>query len=127
MSNPFQEILDAKAAYQKTVKELGKVRFTDYFKEVFDKHPEIESVKWHQYTPFYNDGETCVFGLHGVHVYDKDEKEYMSWGDEPLEKVANDIESQLEAIEDVLQEAFGDHAEVIVTRTGVEVEEYDHE
>lgn len=30
--------------------------------------PEIEKVRWEQYTPYFNDGDPCVFGAHGVEV-----------------------------------------------------------
>ena len=35
--------------------------FTEFRKEIFDKYPKLESFGWTQYTPYFNDGETCVF------------------------------------------------------------------
>lgn len=29
---------------------------------------EVAAVRWHQYTPYFNDGEACVFGAHGPEV-----------------------------------------------------------
>jgi hypothetical protein len=26
-------------------------------------HPKIDSVRWHQYTPYFNDGDPCEFGV----------------------------------------------------------------
>jgi DNA repair exonuclease SbcCD ATPase subunit len=34
------------------------------FKEIFKKHPELESFSWTQYTPYFNDGDECVFSAH---------------------------------------------------------------
>lgn len=30
---------------------------------VFDKLPSLESISWNQYTPYFNDGDSCVFGV----------------------------------------------------------------
>jgi hypothetical protein len=30
---------------------------------LFDKFPEIHAVRWSQYTPYFNDGDACYFGL----------------------------------------------------------------
>ena len=34
------------------------------FKEVFDLFPEITTIRWTQYTPYFNDGDTCEFSVH---------------------------------------------------------------
>jgi hypothetical protein len=44
-----------KKALQKYLKEK--------FKELFIKYPEIETASWTQYTPFFADGDICIFGL----------------------------------------------------------------
>lgn len=33
-------------------------------KQFFDACPEVGSVQWTQYTPYFNDGETCEFSVH---------------------------------------------------------------
>lgn len=44
--------------------------------------PGVRAVRWPQYTPYFNDGEACVFGVHGVevafedHVVREGEKDY---------------------------------------------------
>lgn len=36
--------------------------FDDWCKDFFDKNSDIiESFTWNQYTPYFNDGDTCVF------------------------------------------------------------------
>lgn len=35
--------------------------------EVFDLS-EVIAVRWHQYTPYFNDGDPCVFGVHSFGV-----------------------------------------------------------
>jgi len=39
---------------------LSKEVFNDWCKEIFEKHPKVESFGWNQYTPYFNDGDTCV-------------------------------------------------------------------
>lgn len=36
----------------------------DAFKEFFTKFPEVTSIMWAQYTPYFNDGDTCYFSVH---------------------------------------------------------------
>lgn len=45
--------------------------------------PEVAKVRWKQYTPYFNDGEACVFGAHSPEVLlvveaniDEDEDDY---------------------------------------------------
>jgi DNA repair exonuclease SbcCD ATPase subunit len=38
------------------------------FKEIFKKHPTLESFSWTQYTPYFNDGDECVFSAHTDYI-----------------------------------------------------------
>jgi hypothetical protein len=38
--------------------------------------PEVKSVKWTQYTPYFNDGDTCVFGIGDIQFSHLDDAEY---------------------------------------------------
>jgi hypothetical protein len=35
--------------------------------QLFEVCPEIESVHWTQYTPYFNDGDSCHFSVHELH------------------------------------------------------------
>ena len=37
---------------------------TKGFKELFKKHKSLQSFSWNQYTPYFNDGEECVFSAY---------------------------------------------------------------
>jgi hypothetical protein len=106
------------------------------------EHPEVKAIGWTQYTPYFNDGEPCVFNFHGLHasmeeergdsLYDEGWAEIygkkaddgwtqQTWDDlVALAKALSDADEDLEA-------AFGDHVQVIVTPEGVDVEEYSHD
>ena len=36
------------------------------FKYVFDKNPSITAIVWSQYTPYFNDGDSCEFNVNDV-------------------------------------------------------------
>ena len=56
--------LEAFEAKKKVFVEDLRKEFPTMFKELFDKSEKIESFSWTQYTPFFNDGDTCEFGVH---------------------------------------------------------------
>lgn len=113
----------------------------------------VDSVRWDQYTPYFNDGEPCEFGVNerGVKFTDGDdaagdyEDGYIGiWSltfertpgvfpyrpeDVSVEQVQAiaAAELSLARFEDVLRENFGDPAEVTATKDGFNVEYYDHE
>lgn len=105
-------------------------------------HPSIEALKWRQYTPYFNDGNECTFRVDELYVKsvdgDEDDGDY---GDgfitlySPEEtgvpllsaEAVIALGSALSANEEACLAAFGDHVEVIVTRDGIEVEEYSHD
>lgn len=62
--NTIDEFLQAKEEYQKKVSKIGKATLTEEFKKLFEEVPELESLKWTQYTPHFNDGDACEFGVY---------------------------------------------------------------
>ena len=112
--------------------------------------PAVESFGWSQYTPYFNDGDACVFHTYGVWVKPvgakpdseiEDEDDYYyenekyevrtyTWRDEPVspqhhQDLANAIEGGHYNV--ALLKAFGDPANVKVSRTGIVVEYFDHD
>lgn len=68
-----KEIAKLKAEAQ----QMASDAFDDFCKEIFEKHPKVESFGWSQYTPYFNDGDTCTFSantdyisINGEHVDD---------------------------------------------------------
>ena len=59
----MKELLDRKAALNKEISAISETVFTESSQELFDKHPLLESFSWTQYTPYFNDGDTCSFGV----------------------------------------------------------------
>lgn len=131
------------AALKKKMSDLRKEMETaakDFFKTasktLFDENPKLESFGWSQYTPYFNDGDTCEFSANtdyeAVSVngmsqwgeeWPEDEKEAKEI--EKLSKVVSKFLNQFE--DDDFEKMFGDHVEVTVTRKGVKTEGHDHE
>jgi hypothetical protein len=57
---------------QETSKELMKEAFRDFFEKY---QTIVENVYWTQYTPHFNDGEACEFGVNDVFILLKDDEE----------------------------------------------------
>lgn len=105
------------------------------FANVFNKFSQLQSFSWTQYTPYFNDGDECVFRMNGLHYmngeyaedYDRDDPN-SAWQGEAYEE----LDGILHKFDrDTMKDIFGDHAEVTVTRTptgfSTSVESYEHE
>lgn len=45
------------------MKTLGISALQEAFNEFFKLVPEAEAITWTQYTPYFNDGDACTFGI----------------------------------------------------------------
>ena len=147
--------------FQATAQEL----FKQTTKEFFDSNPAITAVVWSQYTPYFNDGDTCEFRVNEPTFTNAPDPENVRWGEyngdeenvfavenisyvmtsdrdyykedrEAIQKAGGiDVDSceafsrmiQSSAMEDVMKAMFDDHVQVIATRDGFEVNDYDHD
>ena len=137
--------------------EKMKLSFGPALAKIMKKSSFIETVRWTQYTPYFNDGDTCRFevnydypDINGGDLYDHDcynrtfshHEEDLSapYGKravyKPLEgfvqeefDVYVEIKEFLGSIpENLMLITFGDHVEITVNIDGtVEIEEYDHD
>lgn len=65
--NSLQEAFDTLIAERNELNKKFQQVAQDLFKETtklfFDKVPDVTAVIWAQYTPYFNDGDTCVFSV----------------------------------------------------------------
>lgn len=219
IKNEYQTLQKEIEQLNEQMKEKSKILMREAFKDFFEKYDEVvESIFWHQYTPYFNDGETCEFNVYDVHVILKDDDDpcdyegseifdeetikdcekkiadFKEWKKDPMaaarayqinyvkkyyrdpfenapysferqktpeEKMAEwtphygtqeEYEKRLEIAKkmvsehpelksdfreikhivsdidkDMMKAMFGDHAKVVVTKDGIEVEKYDHD
>lgn len=137
--------------------ERATEEFTKAINQIFVEYPQLETIAWTQYSPYFNDGEECTFSVHGCTFSnapadefnlwgefndkeDAEEKQYWAiWGDwydsEPLKApeglvaVHSEFDRILQSseFEDILHEMFGNHVKVICTKHGIDTEEHDHD
>jgi hypothetical protein len=74
MLEQFENLQQEFAELEKRMQERGKEVFASVSKEVFEKDPKLVSFSWTQYTPYFNDGDECVFSVH--------DNLFFSYGDE---------------------------------------------
>lgn len=112
----------------------------DSLKEFFSENPVVKCIVWDQYTPYFNDGDPCCFGIGEIHFakknyeggrsYDYEEHSvsfYRSEDDPVLVERCRALDTVLHSMKDQLEDMFGDHATVIVTPTTITVEECEHD
>jgi hypothetical protein len=109
--------------------------------------PFIEQIGWEQYTPYFNDGDVCEFRVREPWVrttadtHPDEDRWSLTMYSHPTFSAAKDPEtlaSKLRAVafcdaveggefEDVLLDAFGDHARVTVRKDGISIKFYEHD
>jgi hypothetical protein len=132
----------AKAELQKDAKKL----FVEAAKELFDKYQELDSFGWVQYTPYFNDGDECIFGILSgtiINDYNTDYDDFMHRSEkdpnynrqatpEELEFYKH-VEEPIRTLiiklpDELMKEVFGDHSQITITRKGrIITEDYDHD
>lgn len=124
------------AALQQQLSSAGKLHAEDEFKNIFKKHPVVKKFGWPQYTPYFNDGDTCEFGvdyypesivINDISVFDVKDKAKKTADDKALIAAAEDISKLLSGIpESSLEDSYGEGM-VVVTPAAITTEEYDHD
>jgi hypothetical protein len=141
-SKEYNDLLKEVEAAKDHVRERALAAVTALFKTFFVAHPEIRAVGWTQYTPYFNDGEACVFSVGELRVSTRSEdfsKVSSFWDDEddedygftesPQDKGLDTALTKLARTisDEIFKAAFGDHALVIATPGGFHVNEYRHD
>lgn len=142
MSN-VQEILKKyKKAKSVMVKEVSELLITEIL-EIARSVKGLESIRWKQYTPYFNDGEACTFRVNDPEYKFEDDDESGDYEDGyvdtwDLEKKHPAVAKELDKIsklicdndiEEILMNLYDDHAEVTIdVKTGkVSTNEYSHD
>lgn len=132
--------LDSVKSFDVAVKaatKTFKIEFTRELKkfaeELFDKYEGLESFGWTQYTPYFMDGDPCVFSIghsemNGSYCegnwYEGEEFDDHKAAGKEIDKFV----TSLGKCESALQSIFGDHSLVTILRSGnVQITDYDHD
>jgi hypothetical protein len=129
--------------------------FTKTFAEAIRKVFEIKSIyaiTWTQYTPYFNDGDECVFNIGEIYFIDESDKEefeddyphyyegvnacytyeyfsqlYPTYSLESY-KILEGFDTLIQQSEDCLKAVFGDHVSIKISRDGnIQVDGYYHD
>lgn len=130
------------------IREYGSESIANHFKAFFEKYPEIDGIVWEQYTPYFNDGDSCTFGVGEQYMVSesivnaiknsskesgtKDLVYVDDWQHEyafsvntygidnnPLEGMKKDFRDLTSQMPDsILLAVFGDHARVMINKDG---------
>ena len=138
-----QRIAEIDKLRESLVSDLRK-EFPAYLAPLFEKYPEIKRISWTQYTPYFNDGESCEFCVNfDISINGRDEYGYNTddddWDEDdldddasnnPIDKsVYREFEKHLMEIpEEFYEDLFGDHVRVVIQSNGhCATEEYSHD
>jgi len=120
----IKELNEMRDQYYKALQAEGSDAIIEECQAFFEKNPDIKALGWLQYTPSFNDGEPCTFGVGELHVTTEDnyedldlyEWEYCS---------DDDLYGNILSNEDLLLTVFGDDKQIIITRDGIDISYYD--
>lgn len=186
------DLTEAREAAKKASEQIQEARkqMTAAIREVlenglvslFDTYEFLGSIGWTQYTPYFNDGDTCVFGStitepslnsvkdieedttrnegyeHGEDFsahseeniygeYDRGARNYSKFPNPDYDPAYAECEHAVVAFlttlagnearsyhdttpttfDSALMQIFGDHAQITITRDGIQVNEYHHD
>jgi hypothetical protein len=63
IQNKLDELIAAQEALAAKFRAEAQQLFKEVTKEFFETNPGIKAVIWTQYTPYFNDGDECVFSV----------------------------------------------------------------
>lgn len=130
----LDDILKEQTALAIKIQEFAKSEFKSELleaaKNLFSASDKIEAVKWPQYTPYFNDGDSCVFNVYepAIVINGATANQYDLKDNDPDKKTIDKFTEFLYKAVDILEVAFGDSVEVTIDRNlNLTVEDYDHD
>lgn len=61
--------------------EISKTVFHTAISNFFNTYPDVAAIRWRQYTPHFNDGDTCEFSVHELEFYSEADYENLKNGE----------------------------------------------
>lgn len=143
MAKKLNELKNRIAALKEEMSQSGQEAMLETFREFFAENPLIAAIKWQQYTPYFNDGDVCVFRVRDFYFKPVEglkvpEKVYVDRDGflNSDSSFSGDFKTMGEAVwnlyvevvdKDLFLPVFGDHVEVVATPEGIDVHEYLHD
>ena len=67
LQEAFDTLIQEQKALRLKFQENAQAIFKETTKEFFENNPGVTAIIWTQYTPYFNDGEACVFSVGDAH------------------------------------------------------------
>jgi hypothetical protein len=117
----FDKLISDQSELRRQFQEKAQSLFKNITKEFFDKNPGITAFVWTQYTPYFNDGDTCEFSVNEVAFTNAPDPENIRWeeyeGDEEGVWITSNIKYALESDHQYYKET----ADLIRSKGGVDL------
>lgn len=75
LEKQMQEVNSKFEEFRKITQETSKKVFHSAVTAFFKAYPEVHVIRWHQYTPYFNDGDSCEFSVGVPSFYSKEDFE----------------------------------------------------
>lgn len=62
-ADKMNEMIESLTSFKQTVQEKLKREFKVVITSLFEDNPELKAIVWEQYTPYFMDGDPCIFGV----------------------------------------------------------------
>lgn len=124
LQTAFDKLLADQAELQRKFQEQAQALFKDITKEFFEKNPGITGVVWTQYTPYFNDGDACVFSVNSPTFTNApvDELNEIRWGEYEGETEGVWASENVAYMLDNSSKYYEQERELILASGGVDVE-----
>lgn len=64
------------------LKQKGTEKLKEVFKLFWEKNPEVKTISWTQYAPYFNDGDACIFRVNEVYFSNSENPEQVDEDDD---------------------------------------------
>lgn len=82
LQEQFDKLIEERNELNKRFQAHAQELFKETTKEFFSKNPGITAVVWTQYTPYFNDGDTCEFSVNDPYFTNAKDLDNLSrWGE----------------------------------------------
>ena len=142
----YKAAIDAMEKAREKARSVGIKGLAGVIKEaVFDKFAEVYAVSFVGIIPYFNDGDSCNYGVDGPNafkdpglddeegcannifsnIYENDFSTWSAVGEaKVLGEAVNKALGEIPVDNELFQEMFGEHAKIVFTRKNVFVREY---
>lgn len=128
----FSNKLNSFSAQEKKFKKDFKNFLYDNVKFIFSSVKDLQEVEIIQYTPYFNDGEECLFEIQSVSFYSENDDDGEEWNSdfkttEEQQILKDKLKIFIYNNKELMLFCFGDHKKIMMTEKDFLIVDFDHE